>query len=987
MSDNEQRYYSAHRLNIVFTLSSFLFLGTIVAMFWKDYDREWRTYQMEFRQIEMAKAEADLALEETRLQDVADYSALKAEVLTLEAAQTAAEKEMGALEKQRNDATKALDVAMEDMNFDNADVSAFTYKFEQARQHGDSSAADLQAMLDKKITAAAEKKQLVEQRETELADIEATIKNRTAELTEARRKLNKVTARRDLLVRQLSSLDPERMSPATRIGDRVRDLPVLDMMNPRYNIRDHQTIVNGITEDLIFTRVPRVDRCTVCHLAIDKPGFEDQEHPFRTHPNLETFLAATSPHPMKAFGCTSCHAGRGRGTSFTSATHMPDNREHREAWEEEHHWHQLHHWDRPMYPAKYTEAGCYQCHAGGPSVPGAEKLNLGLALIERAGCYACHEIEAFKSKDKPGPNLQHIASKTSREWVYRWLLDPQSFREHTWMPAFFNQSNQEDIKDRTDQEIHAIVHYLFEKGTAYAMTSAVPAGDAARGADLVRTVGCQGCHMLEGESYDEILTLQALRRQHGPQLSGLGSKTTAAWVYNWIKDPTTYHASTRMPNLRLSDAEAADMTAYLVSLSNAAFDQQAVPAPDDGMIDTIVRDFMGKNLTQAQTDEKLAAMSRDDKQLYAGEKLIRRYGCFGCHNIPGFENARPIGTPLTEEGSKPVAKLDFGLQHHIEHLNYAWFEAKLENPRVFDEGLEKAPNDRLRMPNFYFDDQEIGALVTALLAFTQPDEGLTKAVPRTPKNLFIEDGERLVRDLNCRGCHEINGEGGAIRPAVEHWLANVRQDDAADDEAEEDDGWGEEDAWGDEDDGAATAQLAASYSPPSLDGQGAKVQPDWLFHFLQAPTTIRPWIEVRMPTFGLQDDELNTLVKYFNYLDDQPFPFASRPAIDTNSPAFMAGHEMFSPAVMNCARCHINAGKVPEGMPADNLAPDLAMARERLKPDWIVRWLQDPQSLLPGTKMPQFWPVDGPSPTTLLDGDSLRQREAVRDYVFSLSED
>ena len=45
----------------------------------------------------------------------------------------------------------------------------------------------------------------------------------------------------------------------------------------------------------------------------------------------------------------------------------------------------------------------------------------------------------------------------------------------------------------------------------------------------------------------------------------------------------------------------------------------------------------------------------------------------------------------------------------------------------------------------------------------------------------------------------------------------------------------------------------ASLAPPLLTPEGAKVQPDWLYAFLQGPITIRPWLNVRMPTFGLDD--------------------------------------------------------------------------------------------------------------------------------------
>src|SRR5688500_9235451 len=52
------------------------------------------------------------------------------------------------------------------------------------------------------------------------------------------------------------------------------------------------------------------------------------------------------------------------------------------------------------------------------------------------------------------------------------------------------------------------------------------------------------------------------------------------------------------------------------------------------------------------------------KLRYIGRKTIAKYGCFGCHDIPGFEDAKPIGTGLADWGRKDPAKLAF---EHITH--------------------------------------------------------------------------------------------------------------------------------------------------------------------------------------------------------------------------------------------------------------------------------------------------------------------------------
>ena len=59
-------------------------------------------------------------------------------------------------------------------------------------------------------------------------------------------------------------------------------------------------------------------------------------------------------------------------------------------------------------------------------------------------------------------------------------------------------------------------------------------------------------------------------------------------------------------------------------------------------------------------------------------------------------------------------------------------------------------------------------------------------------------------------------------------------------------------AYGDED---VSASDAVGFVPPELNGEGRKVQPDWFFSFLKNVEPIRPWLEVRMPTFGFEDQQ------------------------------------------------------------------------------------------------------------------------------------
>ena len=131
------------------------------------------------------------------------------------------------------------------------------------------------------------------------------------------------------------------------------------------------------------------------------------------------------------------------------------------------------------------------------------------------------------------------------------------------------------------------------------------------------------------------------------------------------------------------------------------------------------------------------------------------------------------------------------------------------------------------MGKFNLTDEQIDQIVTVVSGMT--DEKLTPNEARqlTPAEFQIERGRWTVKELNCIGCHIVEAQGGAVR---------------------------------------ATG-IATGMEPPLLSGtptqlhQGQRTQPDWLFQFIKAPQTgqIRPWLHVRMPTFGLTDGEANVL--------------------------------------------------------------------------------------------------------------------------------
>ncbi|HEX8815187.1 MAG TPA: hypothetical protein VF753_06790 [Terriglobales bacterium] len=797
-----------------------------------------------------------------------------------------------------------------------------------------------------------------------------------------------------------------------------------------------------------------VDRCESCHMGIREPVKltatnmtpkgqkpDDYSRAFTTHP--EPMLLKV--HDPEKFGCSPCHQGNGRATTSVEKAHGT-----------------YEHWLWPMYPKQNVEAGCQTCHAADMVLISGDTgwtISQGKNLFRQKGCVGCHryegydkepedllsiaqqikqmeqekkenlkdagilmkEADAAASNDeanhlndravglkvanskldlrivqldrseksllqdvkKVGPNLKDVRLKLNKNWIPVWLKKPTDFRPTTKMPNF----------RLNDEQIRAISAYVWQSGLTDALPKQ-PAGNAAHGKELFEERGCLACHSI-GEGAE----LQG--GNFAANLTRVGEKANYDYLVRWVhnarqrtrpyclyekkdigpedyakkglpyvfdldhsKCPNDGHEMqvqnmTVMPSLRLAPSDAQDIASYLITLKK----KDPSSYPD-------------------------AAFMDDPKLKDEGKQWIRHFGCAGCHEISGFEEEGRIGTELTFEGSKPIERLDFALLTEVAqrgtgepiadpedlarlpegpakgewYTHKGFFEHKLAEPNIWDKGKIKAETEKLRMPNLHLSALEVQQITTFLMG--SQESGLPASYQYRPLDYRrdIQEGWWVVEKYNCMGCHQfIPGQKTALM-------------------------------------GMERYREAQEQLPPKLLTEGARVDPEWLLHFLTNPSLsdtdtnrngVRSYLQVRMPTFSFSENELGKLVRFFQALSRQPFPYIPQPLPTLTAKETDMARSLFSSTAAPCLKCHAT------GDPAHDktaTAPNFLLARGRLKPDWVERWIIDPQAIAPGTAMPSglfkqengHWVFSGPTPPSF-EGYDKDQTKLLVDYIFQLT--
>ena len=467
-----------------------------------------------------------------------------------------------------------------------------------------------------------------------------------------------------------------------------------------------------------------------------------------------------------------------------------------------------------------------------------------------------------------------------------------------------------------------------------------------KGRLLVGELMCVACHL----GADTV-------KKVGPNLLDVGRRVDPSFIKEFIVNPMGMDPGTQMPSLledlpkAKRDEVAGALTHFLVSLSANEFVPGVAKAEEYPV---------GKNLFH-----KIGCLSCHGSE--QGVNLVHVPLKYGIDSLTAFLfqplHTRPSGRMpdmnLTRDEARAIAGYLVGLKRR-GGLGLNLVAAKVVAGKKYFEqfncascheipGMKAKPSlafDNLRpgkgclsvqpkgMPHFYLSTAQRETIGKALKGVGKP----------------LRDQARIQQTMaafNCIACHTRDGTGGVSDVMFKHF--------------------------GTDEEGLGNPARI----PPTLDGVGAKLKPEWLHKVLFDAETVRPYMHTRMPQFGEENLQYLPLVlEKVDRLQKVEFP---EPKRGDRRKYREGGHLLVGDKGLNCVACHNFNGNPSPGLKG----LDLLTSFERLQPSWFAHFMRNPQKFRPGIVMPNYWPGGEAVRKDVLKGNPNEQLLALWHY-FSL---
>ncbi|MEX2168826.1 MAG: PDZ domain-containing protein [Pirellulales bacterium] len=397
--------------------------------------------------------------------------------------------------------------------------------------------------------------------------------------------------------------------------------------------------------------------------------------PYTSHPRLDLFVGSLSPHKKEVMGCTICHDGQGSATEFKWASHTPNSPDQAGRWGRKHGWFDNHHWIFPMTPQRFLESNCLKCHHDvvelEPSErfpePPAPKLVSGYHLIRDYGCYGCHEVNGNDGPARRiGPDIR--LAPNYHEAAAALLAQGELNDEERTMAEALVESPNDGLRNE-----------LF---TSIKKDAALKASQETQD-DARMTATTHGMADLLKDS-----ELPGELRKVGPSLRYLGAKVEFDWLFSWIRQPSDFRPTTRMPQFfglhEHLDKHGKDFSIVRADGTTAEVSDLEFTKRYEAVEIWALTEFL---LAESQEFAYLEPPADVTESASAdrGQWLFQSRGCLACHSHDKFEG---IDSNQGPDLSRLAAKFQSG-------KGQRWLYSWLKQPHLY--------HPRTVMPNLYLD--------------------------------------------------------------------------------------------------------------------------------------------------------------------------------------------------------------------------------------------------------------------------------------------
>jgi len=663
-------------------------------------------------------------------------------------------------------------------------------------------------------------------------------------------------------------------------------------------------------------------------------------------------------------------------------------------------------------------------HPVAPIVPGFARLQSaghpdaiasGRLLLGELLCIRCHQPGAAQENfltHKAAPVLDDVASRVQRNYIKKFLSDPQAVKPGTTMPQMF-AGMAESEKQRT---IEALVQFLASTGPLRQerMDRRLIAG----GKGLYHRVGCVACHGTRDAAGNADKTIAT-----SVPLGDLNAKYSLGGLRAFLGDPQHVRPSGRMPGL-LDGEEARQVAHYLLqgtvfaalppNMTYAYYEgdwemlpefEQLKPIATGQVggfdlsvarrINNMAMRFEGYLRIDHEDDYRFHLMSDDGSKLFLDDKLVvNNDGIHPPTTLTGSTHLTPgmhklVAAVFNSGGGVDLEVEIEGPRVPRQPITDLISLTRAGHPKKRQASAEKTDENSDLQPELVARGRELFGTLGCSNCHTMTVHGRIIEAKRVTPSL-----PKLRPSEGCLGSQSRNGvpwfalsseERAALAAAVKaptpRERPNPREVIAQNLNIfncyachERDKAGGVDEALNSSFASVQPEMGDEGRIPPSLNGVGAKLSSRYLRQILDRGSKDRPYMYTRMPRFG--DVNVGQLVQAFEAVDTLP----PGPKVSFHEPSARVkadARNLVSGQSLGCVKCHTFAGHQAEGIQAI----DLTLLPRRLRREWFHYYLLNPQGVRPGTRMPAAWPNGKTFYADILEGSTTKQIEGMWIYL------